>query len=216
MSYWIMGISAAAMIAGTAAQNYGAARQARKANDVINAAIMQSQQDTDKTAAQLMDAIEEYSPDKRQEQQAALEEQTYQNMVEPVNESQISRASEQGRVGDVSAEYEAAKADADAQSIADLIANARRKSAVMSAQRLRQGEGYDLADMATDINQRTRNMNANLNVANNQAQAIANKTNGWQIGGQVLSTLGSAGMMYGPTKALGASTKSLAGIGMGK
>lgn len=216
MSYWIMGISAAAMIAGTAAQNYGAAKQARQANAVLNAALLQSQQDTDKTAAQLMQAIEDYDTDNRQEQQQALEKQTFERMVEPVNESQISRASEQGRVGDVSADYEAAKADADAKSLTDLIADAHRKSAVMGAQRLRQSEGYKLADIGADINQRTRNTNANMNIANNQAQAIMNKTNGYQIGGQLASLIGQAGMMYGPTRAMNASVSRLQGIGAGK
>lgn len=218
MSYWIMGIGAAAAIAGTVANYQGQEKQARKANRILENSLIASKAETDKSAGELMDVINNYQTDNRQQKQSELQDQAYERIVAPVNESQINRASEQGSTGNVSEDYEKAKSEADAKNLTDLIADARRKAAVVSSQRLRQNEAYKLGDTAAAINQRTLNNNSNLKVANIQAQEVANKKNGLQIGGQIASLLGQAMMMYGAGSALagGASgAGAAAGSGYG-
>lgn len=194
------------------ANNQGQARQQRKANRILENSLIASKAETDKTANELMNTIGDYQTENRKLSQGAQEEQAYKRIVEPVNESQINRANEQGTTGNVSTEYEQAKANADAKSLADLIADAQRKAAVVSSQRLRQEEAYKLGDVASAINQRTRNNNANMKIAQLEAQNTANKSNGLQLGGQIASLLGSAMMLYGAGSALGAG---LGGSGAG-
>lgn len=197
MSWWVTGIGAALAVAGAGASSYGTSKQNRKANKVLQDSLVQSTGLTDESADELMDLIKQYETPTRETNQSEAANYAALAMANPVNESQINRADEQGATGDVSNDYTDYKSGRDALTLADIADTAQKKANVIGAQRLRQNESYKLADVGADINARTAKNNRQLKVGQVKAQDIASQRNAWQNGGQIASLIGNAMMLAG-------------------
>lgn len=215
-------IGAALVAAGTAANAYGTSKANRQANSVLLDALKQSKENGDDVTKKIMEAIPEYETDNRLKQQEALSDQTKQAISQPVENVQLNTATKGGTQGDVSSDYTTARARANAQTLEDVRNLAQMMGAVTSAQRLRQNEGFRLADLQNEINLMNSFNNGNQRVAQLRAQAKANGQQGWKLGGQIASALGSAISMgaglasAAPTAAGGSSLEySLANEAMG-
>lgn len=185
-------IGAALVAAGTAANAYGTSKANRQANSVLLDALKQSKENGDDVTKKIMEALPEYETDNRLKQQEALSDQTKQAISQPVENVQLNTATKGGTQGDVSSDYTTARARANAQTLEDVRNLAQMMGAVTSAQRLRQNEGFRLADLQNEINLMNSFNNGNQRVAQLRAQAKAEGQQGWKLGGQIASALGSA------------------------
>lgn len=194
MSY----LSAAAYIgmalaaAGTAASAYGNSKATRQANSVLLSALAGNKKNMDEVDKELQKALPQFEKESRVKAQEDLAKETAENVGDYVSDSQIVRASQQGSKGDVSSEYETAKAKADAKALEEIRNLAQMMGNVTAAQRLRQKEGFGLADLTNRINLLNSFNNGNQRVAQLQAQAKANGQQGWKLGGEIAGALGTA------------------------
>lgn len=166
-------IGAALVAAGTAANAYGTSKANRQANSVLLDALKQSKENGDDVTKKIMEALPEYETDNRLKQQEALSDQTKQAISQPVENVQLNTATKGGTQGDVSSDYTTARARANAQTLEDVRNLAQMMGAVTSAQRLRQNEGFRLADLQNEINLMNSFNNGNQRVAQLRAQAKA-------------------------------------------
>lgn len=210
-----MWVGAALAAAGTAASAYGNSKATRQANSILTTALAESGKNTDKVQDELLKALPEFETDSRVKAQEELAEQTKDNVGTAVSDAQIVRNSEKGTTGDVSSDYETSRAKQNAQSLEDIRNLAQMMGNVTSAQRLRQQEGFNVADLTNRINLLNNFNNGNNRVAQLRAQAAANGQQGWKVGGQLAGALGSALMMGAGLAAAAPATAATTGVETG-
>lgn len=159
------------------------------------------------------DTAAKFETPKRAQEQNQLAEQITESLIQPVSESQAIRATEQATQGNVSGDYTAARASSELETMRQAQLLARLLGKTTSAGRLRMNEGIRLMDAGQDIDRLagfSRGQAGADQVAINQAGQL---DPGMVFGGQVLQSLGTAGMMAsgGPSTMKVNSTPTMAG-----
>lgn len=210
-----------ALVVGAAANQYGQARQASKAQGQADQLLMQQKKQGEDINNEILKAANEYRDQARQDRTADIAAELATRYEQPVLASQSERSEGQAVEGNVSDDYKAAKARQDAQSLQDVRDLASLMGRVNSASRLRMNEGFDLAKAQQRIAQMNKFANMDNNLGLMQVQATANGRNGWnnvgdglQIIGAALASYGAAGAAAGGGAAAGSSAGSSAGTGL--
>lgn len=190
-----------ASLAGTAI-SYNSQQQAAKRAQSESLAAMRRQQQYQRQAEQTaLDRAQDYKTDDRLEEQHAIANEMEQEYLAPTLSAQSINANTATTQGDVSGDYRAAKAksDANVESLAKTFANLMARS--NAAKQLRLNEGYKNADAASTIG-RLQNFSQGQDAVDRMRIAdAANSGATGQFLGDLLGTLGSAGMMYGANAA---------------
>jgi hypothetical protein len=190
-----------ASLAGTAI-SYNSQQQAAKRAQSESLAAMRRQQQYQRQAEQTaLDRAQDYKTDDRLEEQHALQNEMEQSYLAPTLSAQSINANAATTQGDVSGDYQAAKArsDANVENLAKTFANLMARS--NAAKQLRLNEGYRNADAASTIG-RLQNFSQGQDAVDRMRIAdAANSGATGQFLGDLVGTLGSAGMLYGANAA---------------
>lgn len=204
-----------ALVAGAAANQYGQARQASKAQGQADQLLMQQRKQGEDINDEILKAADQYRDQARQDRTAEIAGELATRYEQPVLASQSGRSEGQAVEGNVSDDYKSAKARRDAQSLQDVRDLASLMGRVNSASRLRMNEGFDLAKAQQRIAQMNKFNNMDNTLGLMQVQATANGRNGWNNLGDGLQILGTALATYGAAGAAagGAAAGSSAAAG---
>lgn len=199
-----------AMFAGAATQ-YQASQeaQARQQQAITNG--LDSQEKLQRKAEQTaLDAAKPFDPNERLKQQSTIADNITSGLMAPVSESQQIRSENSGVQGNVSGDYNAAKATADLNTLKTAESMARLLGKTTSSNRLRMNEGVNLMDAGQNIDQ-LHNFSNGQKAADSIAIQQAGNIDPTKVFiGNILQAAGSAGMMYKPTGA-----GEVSGISMG-
>lgn len=214
-------ITIAALVAAVAGAGiqYKASQDAQKRQREEIARSLEAQRELQMQAEKkAMDAATGYETPKRAAEQQQLAQDIEQSLIQPVSESQAIRAEQQTTQGDVSDDYQTAKAAADLETMKSAEQLARLLGKTTSASRLRMNEGIRLMDtgQAVDqLNSFSRGRSGADNIAIQQAGLV---DPGQVFLGSLLQTAGTAGLMAGGSAAASGSTgtglKATTGEGM--
>lgn len=192
-----------AMFAG-AAQQYQATQEAqsRQQQEITNS--LNAQEELQKKAeSTALDAASKFDPSKRMQNQTQIEGQITDALMAPVSDSQKIRSENAGVQGNVSGDYNAAKATADLNTLKTAESMARLLGKTTSSNRLRMNEGVDLMNAGQNIDQLnsfSRGQQSASNIAVQQAGLIDPTK---VFIGNILQAAGTAGMMYKPSPSIG-------------
>lgn len=213
-----------AAVAGAGLQ-YKASTDAQERQRREIEASLQAQRELQMQAEKkAMDAASGYETPKRAAEQQQLATEIEQSLIQPVSESQAIRAEQQTTQGNVSGDYQTAKAAADLQTMKQAEQLARLLGKTTSASRLRMNEGIRLMDTGQAVDQLgsfSRGRQGADNIAIQQA-GLVDPTKVFI--GQILQAAGSAGIMSGGapsssstnlgTAPLGANPAATTGFGL--
>lgn len=191
-------IAALTAVIGGAGLQYKAQTDAANAR---NREIAQSQMNQRKLQVEAekkaLDTAQTFNTPDRMKEQAALEQTIEQGLMQPVSDSQAIRAQQTTTQGNVSNEYQTAKAASDAAVLKDAHMLARLMSKTTGANRLRMNEGLRMMDASMDID-RLGSFSRGQNAADQVAIEVAGRPDaGMQLAGGVLQGLGTVGLMGG-------------------
>lgn len=192
-----------AMVAGAAYQRQASIEaQDRQQQAIING--LNAQEELQKKAEKVaLDKAKEFDPNERIKNQAQLEEQISSELIAPVSESQKIRSENAGVQGNVSDDYNTAKAKADLNTLKTAESMARLLGKTTSSNRLRMNEGIGLMDAGQSIDQ-LNSFSRGQQGADNIAIQRAGLTDPNKVfAGQLLQSIGSAALMYRPTPGTG-------------
>ena len=207
-----------AAVAGAGMQ-YKASQDAQERQRREIQASLQAQRELQMQAEKkAMDAATGYETPKRAAEQQQLATEIEQSLIQPVSESQAIRAEQQTTQGDVSDDYQTAKAAADLETMKQAEQLARLLGKTTSASRLRMNEGIRLMDTGTAVDQLgsfSRGRAGADNIAIQQAGLV---DPGQVFLGSLLQSAGTAGLRAGGSAAASGSTgtglKATTGEGM--
>lgn len=186
-----------ASLAGTAI-SYNSQQQAAKRANQASLDAMRRQQEYQRQAEQTaLERANDYKTENRQEKQEAIRQELEQEYSAPALAAQEINANAATTQGDVSGDYRAAKAksDANVENLAKTFASLMART--NAAKQLRLNEGYKNADAASTIG-RLQNFAQGQNVVDQmKIQDVANSGATGNLLGGLLSTAGTAGMIYG-------------------
>ena len=178
-------------IVGAATQMY-ASNQANKAAQArMNAGYMQLRDSQDKINQKIAQATENYQTNNRENTQAAEAERIANDIKTDVAESQQIRDAQQTTVGNVSNDYEAAKAAASQKTNEEMNAFADLLGKIRSAGTLRQKEGFNTARIGQDIQFLGRNAQGNMMVTQDEAQQALHSYDGLANFGKLVGAAGT-------------------------
>lgn len=187
--------SIVATLAGSAIQ-YKASSDAQKRQQAEIQRSLENQERLQREAEQkALTKAAEFDPADRKQQQAEIADQITTELIKPVSESQAIRAEQQGTVGNVSSDYDAAKTRADLNTMKNAENLARLLGKTSSASRLRMNEGIGLMDTGQEIDMLanfSRGQQAADNIAIQQAGQVSP---GMSAVGGALQGIGTAGLM---------------------
>ncbi len=186
-----------ASIAGAAMQ-YKASSDAAERQQAQIRQSLENQRRLQREAEQkALTRAKEFAPEDRKAEQAKIEQQITQELIEPVSESQAIRAEQQTTQGNVSQDYTTAKAQSDLNAIKAAEGLARLLGKTTSANRLRMNEAIGLMDTGQAIDQLasfSRGQGGADDIAIQQAGRV---DPGMQFAGSLLQGVGTAGLMSG-------------------
>lgn len=164
-----------------------------------------------------MDAASGYETPKRAAEQQQLAAEIEQSLIQPVSESQAIRAEQQTTQGNVSGDYQTAKAAADLQTMKQAEQLARLLGKTTSAGRLRMNEGIRLMDTGQAVDQLAGFSRGRAGADNIAIQQAGLVDPGQVLLGSLLQSAGTAGLMSGGSAAVkssGTGLKAAPGEGM--
>lgn len=192
-----------AMLGGTALQYKASTdaqeRQRRQIAD-SQARQRQFQMQAEKKA---MDRAQEFTTEGRQKERQQIEEEITADLAEPVMAAQEINNQTSTTQGDVSKDYEAAKAAANLNQLKSAEALARLLGRTTSATRLRQNEAIRLADTEGDIRRLGSFARGQINADEIGIQQAGIPDAGLQLAGGLASALGGAALMGGSEGTIG-------------
>lgn len=178
-------------IVGAATQMY-ASNQANKAAQArMNEGYMQLRDSQDKINQKIAEATGNYQTNNRENTQAAEAERIANDIKTDVAESQQIRDAQQTTVGNVSNDYEAAKAAASQKTNEEMNAFADLLGTIRSAGMLRQKEGFNTARIGQDIQFLGRNAQGNMMVTQDEAQQALHSYDGLANFGKLVGAAGT-------------------------
>lgn len=194
----LLTIAALASVIGGAGLQYKAQTDAANArNREIAQSLMNQRKLQVEAEKKALDTAQTFNTPDRMKEQAALEQTIEQGLMQPVSDSQAIRAQQTTTQGNVSNEYQTAKAASDAAVLKDAHMLARLMSKTTGANRLRMNEGLRMMDASMDID-RLGSFSRGQNAADQVAIEVAGRPDaGMQLAGGVLQGLGMVGLMGG-------------------
>ena len=144
-----------------------------------------------------MDTAAGFETPKREAEQTQLAQEIETALLQPVSESQAIRATQQATQGDVSGDYQAAKAASDLETVKQAEQLARLLGKTTSASRLRMNEGIRMMDAGQAIDQIGGFSRGRAGADNIAIQQAGQVDPGKVLLGSLLQTAGMAGLMYG-------------------
>ncbi len=186
-----------ASLAGSAisfSANSNAARAAERARlDAIR-----QQQELGRQAGKLaMDRAQDYQFENRKNEQKKIQDRLEQEFATPALEAQAINQQASTTQGDVSGDYNIARAASNAKVEQNTRNLARLFAKTGGASLLRRNEAYKIADTAQGIGL-LQNFSQGQNAVDQMKIAeAANSGSGTNFLGNIISSLGSAAMMYG-------------------
>lgn len=191
-------IAALTAVIGGAGLQYKAQTDAANArNREIAQSLMNQRKLQVEAEKKALDTAQTFNTPDRMKEQAALEQTIEQGLMQPVSDSQAIRAQQTTTQGNVSNEYQTAKAASDAAVLKDAHMLARLMSKTTGANRLRMNEGLRMMDASMDID-RLGSFSRGQNAADQVAIEVAGRPDaGMQLAGGVLQGLGTVGLMGG-------------------
>ncbi|GAA4401282.1 hypothetical protein [Quisquiliibacterium transsilvanicum] len=192
--------SIAALVAtiGGAAIQYDAARNAQKAQEAATRQSLERQRKLQMEAEKkAMDTAENYETPKRAAEQEQIADQITQELIAPVSESQAIRAQQQTTQGNVSGDYQAAKAKSDLETMKAAEQLARLLGKTTSASRLRMNEGIRLMDAGMDVDRLANFSRGQYGADQIAINAAGQADPGQMFLGSLLQGVGSAGLSSG-------------------
>ena len=193
-------------IVGAATQMY-ASNQANKAAQArMNEGYMQLRDSQDKINQKIAEATENYQTNNRENTQAAEAERIASDIKTDVSESQAIRDAQQTTEGNVSSDYEAARAAASQKTSDEMNAFADLLGKIRSAGTLRQKEGFNTARIGQDIQFLGRNAQGNMMVTQDEAQQALHSYDGLANFGKLVGAVGSVISMGAGAAGAGAGT----------
>lgn len=186
-----------AMFAG-AAQQYQASQEAQSRQQEAITNSLNSQEELQRKAEKVaLDAAKPFDPNERLKNQEQISNEITAGLIAPVSESQQIRSENSGVQGNVSGDYNAAKATADLNTLKTAESMARLLGKTTSSNRLRMNEGIGLMDAGQNIDQ-LNNFSRGQKAADSIAIQQAGQIDPTKVFiGNLLQAAGSAGMMYG-------------------
>lgn len=200
---WVIGGLIAALV-GSAMQTYAQQSASRKAQARMQAAQYALGSAQDKINDKIMQAAGEYESGKREENQQAEADRIAADIKSDIAESQAIRDTQQETAGNVSSDYERARAASQetttnrANAFADLV------SKIRSAGTNRMNEGFKLNRYAQDIGMLAKNAQGDYAVGVSKAQDALNSKSGLMNLGKIVSAIGAVASMYGGLASAGA------------
>ncbi len=185
------------MIAGSALQ-YHAQSQAQARQQRVLQESLQRQRGYQQQAEQaVLDRVKDYAPEHRQQQQQEIAERIDHDLMEPVRQAQPKQEEASAVQGEVSQDYLNARHRAQARQRESAEALAKLLGKTMSAGRLRQQEGLQLADTGQNLDRLGRDAHG-IAQADQIAIQEAGIPNMWQqLAGELLKGAGTMGMAGG-------------------
>ncbi|OYY58626.1 MAG: hypothetical protein B7Y55_02140 [Polynucleobacter sp. 35-46-207] len=152
------------------------------------------------------------------QKKAEISNEITAGLIAPVSESQQIRSENSGVQGNVSGDYNSAKATADLNTLKTAESMARLLGKTTSSNRLRMNEGVDLMNAGQNIDQ-LNNFSRGQKAADSIAIQQAGQIDPTKVFiGNILQAAGSAGMMYKPAAGVNAGVglnPSGGGFGIG-
>ena len=194
----LLTIAALTAVIGGAGLQYKAQMDAANArNREIAQSLMNQRKLQIEAEKKALDTAQTFNTPDRMKEQAALEQTIEQGLMQPVSDSQAIRAQQTTTQGNVSNEYQTAKAASDAAVLKDAHMLARLMSKTTGANRLRMNEGLRMMDASMDID-RLGSFSRGQHAADQVAIEVAGRPDaGMQLAGGVLQGLGTVGLMGG-------------------
>ena len=191
-------IAALTAVIGGAGLQYKAQTDAANArNREVAQSLMNQRKLQVEAEKKALDTAQTFNTPDRMKEQAALEQTIEQGLMQPVSDSQAIRAQQTTTQGNVSNEYQTAKAASDAAVLKDAHMLARLMSKTTGANRLRMNEGLRMMDASMDID-RLGSFSRGQHAADQVAIEVAGRPDaGMQLAGGVLQGLGTVGLMGG-------------------
>ena len=186
-----------ASIAGAGISYQSSANAAKKAQEAsLNA--MRHQQELQRQAERsAMDTAQNFRTENREEQQQQIQNRLEQEYSAPAIDAQTINAQAATTQGDVSGDYQTKKAVSDAN-VESLAKNfARMMARAGAAKQLRTNEAYDMSDAASRIGLLQNFSQGQEKIDRLAIQDAANSGETGNMLGSLLTSLGTAGMMYG-------------------
>lgn len=187
----------AAMVAGSYMQYQANTEAADRQQSAIRQSLDRQSELQKQAEKKALDTAGKFAPGDRAKEQAAIEEQIATDLMAPVSESQQIRAQQSTTQGDVSNDYSDAKAASTAASLKSAEQLARLLGKTTSANRLQMNEGIRMLDSGQAIDQ-LNSFSRGQQAADQIGIQVAGRPDAEKVFmGSLLSTAGSAGMMYG-------------------
>lgn len=186
-----------AMLGGAAMQYKASTDASKRASRETRAALERQRQFQLMAEQKAAEAARNYTPEDRKKEQQQIEDQITTELTQPVVEAQNINAQGAGAQGDVSQDYNRAKAESDVNRLKSAEALARLLGRTTSATRLRQNESVRFADSANAVD-RIGNFARGQYGADQLAIDQAGIPDaGLQLAGGLTSALGGAALMGG-------------------
>lgn len=214
-------LALAAMVASAAIQ-YKASQDAQDRQQEAIRNSLNAQDELQKRAEKVaLDATKPFDPNERIKNQAQLSDEISAGLISPVSESQKIRSENAGVKGNVSSDYNTAKAASDLNTLKTAESMARLLGKTTSSNRLRMNEGINLMNAGQAIDQLHSFSNGQKAASNIAIQRAGLIDPGMVFGGQLLGALGTTGLIAGAGSGAGSSAASSAdgtssGFGIGK
>lgn len=184
-----------AMIVGAGVQYHASSEAQERQRKAIEEGLRQQEALQREAEKKALDNASKYTTQDRRAEQHQIAEEITANLMAPVSESQAIRSEQQATVGNVSNDYQAAKAKSDLEVVKGAETTARLLGKTTAANRLRLNEGIRLMDTGQAIDQLGNFSQGSLRAAKTKAELDGQVDPGSVFAGQILGTLGSAGLM---------------------
>ena len=179
-------------IVGAATQMYASNQANKKAQARMNEGYMQLRESQDKINEQIAKATGEYETSKREATQAEEADRIASDIKTDVAESQAIRDQQQTTAGNVSSDYEKARADAQQKTADEVNAFADLLGRIRSAGMLRMKEGWGTARIGQEISRLGRDAQGNMTVAQDEANQALHSYDGLANFGKLIGAAGTA------------------------
>lgn len=198
-----------ATVIGTAMQMQQAQQNAKAVRRASEAAARRQLEHSDQAAQTAAKRAQEMKTETRQEEQKEIEQDLQQQFYQPTAENLERTMEEVATQGNVSSDYEAAKAKANAARMEDTENLSNLLAKQLSAGRLRQYEGFKNADTASQIGMIQNFAQGDQRVGEGKIAQAANNVGTLGTLGSLASGLGSMGMMMGDWSKLNSAFNGL-------
>lgn len=197
-------------IVGAATQMYASNQANKKAQARMNEGYMQLRESQDKINEQIAKATGEYETSKREATQAEEADRIASDIKADVAESQAIRDQQQTTAGNVSSDYEKARADAQQKTADEVNAFADLLGRIRSAGMLRMKEGWGTARIGQEISRLGRDAQGNMTVAQDEANQALHSYDGLANFGKLLGAAGTVISLGAGAAGSGAGTAGAA------